>query len=537
MFVRTAVRKNKDGSSRSYLLICESEWVNGRPRQRVVANLGRLDEAVASGTVDKLVGALSRFQQHQQVRRAAKQVGATRAPSWGPLLVFRRLWEELGLPQALRRAMRERSVTRPVEAAVFAMVMHRLLDPGSKLRLHSEWLPTVYWPAFEQLRLQHLYRALDDLAIHHEAIEAALWSRQVDLFNYQLDLVFVDTTTAYWVGEGAEGVAAYGHSKDRRPDHKQLVIGLLMTSDGIPVGHEVFPGNCADVEAFAEMLAALRRRFAIRQACIVADRGMVSETTLAALEKAGYTYIVGVRMRRLKAARTVLARAGRYHVVSANLHVKNVVHAGQRYVVCYNPQQAARDQRARREMVAKLEGLLAKGATRTLVGNRGYRRFLHIEHDAVAIDDGALAAAERYDGRFVLRTNRNDLSAAEVAQAYKSLWRVERAFRELKSGLDIRPMFHWTESRVLGHVFVCFMALVMETQLLRALRSRGCKSPYRKVMTELGEVRAINLEVEGTRYLVRTDLSPDAYAAFQAVGARPPGQVQPSPAVAKAQPT
>jgi transposase len=220
---------------------------------------------------------------------------------------------------------------------------------------------------------------------------------------------------------------------------------------------EVFPGNTAEVETFRHVLADVRGRFDLGRVILVADRGMVSEKVLREIEEAGLEYIVGVRMRRLRAAKEVLSRAGRYHEVSPNLMVKKVVHQGRRYIVCLNPEQADHNAEVRKEAVARLREKLRSGRTKEFIANSAFRRYLRLDGTRVSVDERALAEEARYDGKYVLRTN-TTLSPEEAALAYKSLWQVERAFRELKPGLDLRPVYHWTEKRVRGHVMVCFLA-------------------------------------------------------------------------------
>jgi hypothetical protein len=528
MFVRTKVFKNRDGSTRTYLQIVKGERVGGKVRQVVVANLGRLEE-LQSGGLDRLVEGLARFSRYQVVKGKALEPEAGWAKSWGPVLVFGRLWEELGLPGILERLLGETAAVSDYPEAVFAMVLNRLCDPASKLRV-SEWVRTVYRPEWERLELQHFYRALDFLTEHKAEIETAVYDRASDLFNLRLDLVLWDTTTTYFEGRAAEGLAELGFFKDKRPDRVQIMVGLLMTRDGFPVAHEVFPGDTAEVETFRHALAEVRTRFDLGRVILVADRGMVSEKVLGEIEAAGLEYIVGVRMRRVRVAREVLSRAGRYREVCPDLRVKEVIHEGRRYVVCLNPEEAQRDAKVREEALAKLRENLRSGRVRQLIGNSAFRRYLRLDATGLSIDTDAVEAESRYDGKYVLRTN-SSLPSEDVARCYKSLWQVERAFRELKSGLDLRPVYHWTEKRIRGHVMVCFLALALETALRRKLVAAGALVRYDDLMQHLTELRAIEIRLDGRRYLTRTDLTGLAPLAFKAVGIRPPNHVtaMPSP--------
>jgi transposase len=251
----------------------------------------------------------------------------------------------------------------------------RLEEPGSKRDLYRHWLQTIYRPAFEGLRLHRFYRALDLLSEHKERIESSLFKRVTSLFSIDLDLVLWDTTSTYFEGDGPEGIGAYGHSKDHRPDRVQVVVGVLMTRDGYPIAHEVFPGNAADVATFRSVWKSALKRFPVRRCILVGDRGMMSASTVRELEESGLEYILGLRMRRDKDGDRVLRTGGRYREVEENLGVKEVSFEGKRYILCYNPAEAERERKTREIVVEQLRRRLQSGA-KSLIGNRQYRKFL-----------------------------------------------------------------------------------------------------------------------------------------------------------------
>jgi len=268
MFVREKTFKNKDGSTRTYLQLVENVREGNHVRQRVIANLGRLEQLREDGQLDRLVEGLGRYAQHKLVKEKAAEIRTGPDREWGPALVFRALWDRLGMGPIVRDLSRGTGVEFDLDAALFAMALNRLTDPCSKLGV-SRWVDTVYCPLFRGLELQHLYRALDFLAGHKEAVEERLFERVRDLFHLRLDVVFWDTTSTYFEGTGPKDLARFVHSKDGRPDRLQLVVGLLMTQEGIPVAHDVFPGNTSDVKTFAEALRTLKRRFQIGQVILV----------------------------------------------------------------------------------------------------------------------------------------------------------------------------------------------------------------------------------------------------------------------------
>ncbi len=526
MFVRIK-RVRAQGKTYQYLQVVESVRIGGKVRQRVVCHLGRLDR-LPEDRIDTLLHTLARVARHPwfSLPQLEQTLRFPSACSWGPALVAERLWREAGLDQALRRVQATRSIQFDFPEAVFAMVLNRLVDPCSKLGL-LRWKQTVYRPAFASLQLQHFYRALDLLAQHKEPIEDLLFARMRDLFWLKVDLVLWDVTSSYFEGQGPEGLAAYGYSRDRRPECPQVLVGVLMTEEGYPIAHAVFPGNTADRVTARSALETLRRRFQLGRVIFVADRGMVSPQLLEDLEAAGMEYIVGMRLRRSQVGEAVLRYPGRYRRVDPQLWVKEVWVEGKRYVVCYNPERAAHDRAAREAALAHLRAQLEAGRTKELFRNRAVARLLQrLPEGAVAVNPEAVRRERRYDGKYVLHTN-TSLPPEAVAKAYKQLWRVEQTFRSLKSNLDVRPMYHWTEGRVRGHVMVCFLALVLDWMLQQKLREAGMSDPTERVWQDLESVKAVEVEVSGQVYLGRTDPQGTAYKAFQALHLALPPRLHP----------
>jgi Transposase DDE domain len=527
MFVRVK-RLRTNGRDYQYLQVVETRRERGRVTQHIVANFGRLHAVVASGDLDRVIDGLVAHSQTLQLiqRFRGGALQATSDKVWGPVLIFERLWEDLALPALLRRLVRRRRLAFAFERVVFALVLQRILAPGSD-RAGMKWAETVHARGFESLRLPHYYRALRVLWEKKVPIEQALYEKGLDLFNQPLDLVFFDTTSLYFEGAGPEGLARRGKSKDHRPDHPQVILGILMRRDGLPIACEVWPGNTADVTRVTVIADLLRKRFAIQRVVVVCDRGMVLAKNLAALEALGFPSIVGVKMRGVREVRDeVLARAGRYQLVRENLQVKEVQVEDRRYVVCFNPEEAAKDRADREQILATLEKKLARGGVKRLIPNRGYRRFLKIRAGQCTIDQQRVAGDARYDGKYVLRTS-TDLPANEVALAYKNLLWIERLFRDLKSLLETRPIYHhWVKDNVKGHIFACFLALYLVVVLRKKIAALGRAVEWADLMRDLSQLRAIGLQLDDQHYLLRTDLRGTAHVAFQAVGLRPPPLAQ-----------
>jgi hypothetical protein len=548
LFVRT-----QTNGSRTYLLLVDNMWVGGKVKQRVLARLGRLDELLASGQLDALVQSLVRFSEKLcllGVHARADSI-ATRHTKIGPALIFQRLWQSCAIDQVLATLLRDRRFEFAVERAVFLTVLHRLFAPGSD-RAAEKWKADYAMEGRHQLDLHHLYRAMAWLGevlpqdqqsgatpfaprTNKDLIEEALFAQRRDLFS-QLDLVFFDTTSIYFHGSGGETIGQRGHSKDHRPDLKQMVVGMVLDQKGNPVCSELWPGNTADVKSLVPLVERLRTRFSIGSVCIVADRGMISAATLAEVEKRNWKYILGVRMRSSNEAKAVVARAGRYAQVHPKsddpkdpspLKVKEVwVEDQRRYVVCVNEAQATKDRYDREAVVASLRDALHHG-DKSLVGNKGYRKFLRAGRQQFTVDEDKIQEEARYDGKWVLTTN-TDLPASEVALKYKQLWMVEEMFRSMKSLLDTRPIFHQRDETIRGHVFCSFLALLLRKELQDRLTSKGCDVEWADVIRDLDNLVEMEVAINGKGYLFRGQTTGVAGKVFQACGVALPPLMRPS---------
>src|SRR5512142_591629 len=506
MFFRT-----KTSGPRSYLQIVENRWEDGRPRQRVIATLGRLDQLQLSGQLDALLVSGARLAQSVLLlsAHAKGQLPTITTRRIGPALVFQRLWRETGCQRAIEQLLDGRRFECDVERAIFLTVLHRLFAPGSD-RAADKWKTDYQIDGCEPLQLHHLYRVMAWLGEElprdqqkdktpfaprciKDRIEEEVFAQRRDLFT-DLQLVFFDTTSIYFEGEGGQDIGQRGFSKDHRPDLYQMVVGAVLDGEGRPICCELWPGNTTDVTTLIPIVDRLWRRFQIRQVCIVADRGMVSQATIDDLEQQGWPYILGARMRRQKEVREeVLADRRRFRVVHparaktsepAPLKVKDVWVEERRYVVCINEEEVAHDRAARQAIVAALREQLHQG-DKSLVGNKGYRRYLKTEGEGhFAVDEAKIAEEARYDGTYVLRTN-TELAAAEVALQFKRLWMVEHWFRSCKSLLETRPIYHHCDDTIRGHVFCSFLALVLRHELQSRLRAKGRQLEWADVIADL----------------------------------------------------
>jgi hypothetical protein len=546
----------KKSGGYEYLQIVENRREAGKVRQQVIASLGRLDELTESGKLDDLTHGLSRFCKKIRVFDAHREgelesLGVRRI---GPALVFERLWTELGIGRELKRRLGNRKFEFPVERAVFLTVLHRLFVSGSD-RAAEKWREDYRVEGAEGLDLHHLYRAMAWLGERlpkkgqkgatpfaprctKDLIEEGLFDRRRDLFS-SLDLVFFDTTSLYFEGEGGQSIGRRGKSKDHRPDLKQMVVGVVLDGDGRPVCCELWPGNTSDVKTLIPVVERLQSRFHIGSVCVVSDRGMISSGTMEELERRGLKYILGARMRKMKEVRDkVLSHPGRYRTVHppsgepkapAPLKVKEVVireedRPDRRYVVCFNENQARKDAADREAIVEGLKKKLQQGE-KELIGNKGFRRYVKTQGERFAIDEEKIRSEVRYDGKWVLKTN-TTLPTEQVALKYKQLWMVEQLFRTTKSILETRPVYHKCDETIRGHVFCSFLALVLKTELFERLEKKGDILEWNDIRRDLEALQETEVNLQGETYHLRSPLKGTCHKALQATGVAVPPSVR-----------
>jgi len=537
----------KKSGTYQYLQLVENRWEAGATRQRVIVTLGRLDQMTHKGEVESLIRSLSRFTEKTFLILSDKSKVSASAKKIGPALIFERLWKELGIGPIILSLVSSRKFGFSVERALFLTVLHRLFVSGSD-RGCEKWRQAYVIPGAEEIALHQLYRAMAFLGEEltdqqdrtpfaprctKDVIEERMFDHRRSLFT-DLNLVFLDTTSLYFEGEGGKTIGERGLSKDHRPDLNQMVVGALLDDRGRPLACEMWPGNTADVLSVIPVVTRLKKRFGASQFCVVADRGMISKATIRELEKEGLSYILGVRMRLVKEVKTdVLLDTGAYEEIypeqvfskaPSPLKVKEVTVNGTRYIVCRNERQARKDEADRNAIVASLSEKIAK-APSSLIGNKGYRSFLTITKESVALDEEKIKADARFDGLWVLTTN-TKLPAKEAALKYKELWMVEHTFRDMKSVIDTRPIFHKRDETIRGHVFCSFLALALKKELVDRLAFHGLQYEWADIKQDLKALQEVTLEENGSTLAVRTECQGVSGKVFKAVGVAVPPTIR-----------
>lgn len=521
-----------------YLYLVENVREGGRHVQRVIKALGRRDAVENSDLLDGLIASAARHSRRSIVLSSfyRGELAELRRRSIGPDLVFGRLWVEIGCRDVLRRHLANRRFGFDVERTIYLTVLHRLMVSGSD-RHASTWQHSVHIPGADALTLDHAYKAMawlgEDIGARQasqtrcrtEVIEEALYNHRRSLFG-ALSVAFFDTTSLYFEGQGGATLGQRGYSKDFRPQLHQVVLGIVLDENDRPIASFLWPGNTADVTTLLPVVERLRSRFGVRRACVVADRGMISAATIAALEAQGIDYILGVRERTLREIRqTVLEDDGVAVPLiiprqkgETDLAVKNVEVAGRRYVVCRNEEEARKDAETRTALIASLERKLAQG-DKALVANTGYRRFLSAPAGlGFAIDPDKVAADAQFDGVFVLRTNMK-LSALAVVLRYRNLLAVEQSFLAAKTLLATRPVFHRTDAAIRGHIGCTFLALLLRKELLDRLAAHCVPMPeWQHIIDDLLDLSVVEVEQDGRRAILRTAPRPSIDPICRAIG-------------------
>ena len=564
MYLRTTSRRNTDGSVVRYVQLAHNRRVEGVTQAQVLLNLGREDRLDPDG-LRRLVASINRYLGEptgaDDVREAVGDaLNVTDARPLGAVWLLDGLWRQLGVDRALRQVLGGRRFTTDVERVLFALVANRAVDPRSKLAA-AEWASfDAAIPGLESMDEDQAYRAMD-LLIEADAqaqVQEAVFFAVADLLNLEVDLLFFDTTSTYFERdteeaptevEPAGGLRRYGHSKDSRPDLPQIVIGLAVTREGIPVRCWVWPGNTADVAVLPEVKDDLRG-WRLGRVVTVVDRGFSSKSNLDYLRRAGGHWIAGERMRDGNPrAQAALSRQGRYRQVRDNLRVKEVVLEGEsgiRWIVCHNPHEAERDASRRTEALERLTAELeriqtarARDAERRKAGKKAPADDVHVRAECalrdhptlgrwlrqlpsgrLVLDRKKIAAEERLDGKYLLSTSDPDLTAEDVALGYKNLLEAERGFRDLKSTLELRPVFHRVEPRIRAHVLLCWLAL-----LLIRVAERRTGLTWRRIELELNRLHAVTLTGSAGTVVQTTPLTDAQAAILRGCEVTPPPRV------------
>lgn len=536
MYIRTISRKNKDGSKVTYVQLAHNERdpEKGQVKAKVLYSFGRL-EHLDIEQLKRLVKSISRFlppsdalQAQAVLHSGGRNFKWKRGCSFGGVYLLSALWQQLHFQTLIEERVADREFRTPIAQAVFAMVANRCLAPASK-RAVSEWVAhDVFIADLGRIEIQVLYRAMDFLLLHQAELEQQIYWSVADLLNLEVDLVFFDTTSTYFETETESELKKRGYSKDKRSDLPQVVMGLAVTRQGIPVKHWVFPGNTVDLSTIRKVkddLAGWR----LNRCVVVHDSGMSSEANLQYLQRGGGHYIAGRKLKSGEAdVEAALAQRGRYTQVEAHLWAKEVVigdgEKRKRLVVVKNDKEQKRAEHNRQTLIATLEAKLAriKGkAASELKAHRIYGKYLkELKDGSLRLNHAKLREESRYDGKYLLETSDDTLSLRDIVLGYKQLYDVEHAFRTLKTTLELRPNHHSKDERIRCHIFLCFIALV----LARIVEHKSGQS-WSKVRREMARLYYGEFEIDSQHVAQLTELTKEQKSTLKSLDIKEPSPI------------
>lgn len=536
------LRLNRNAQGVTYLQIARSYREAGKVKREILFSIGRLDVLQATGQIDALVKSLSRFAMRQQLIDLSKDVSVSQVYHLGAAHVVSKMMDRLGLKRMLERLAAEHPRMKlPWVAIITGMIVSRFIKPCSKRRLNLEQWEKIYPGILETDAppLKSFYRAMDVLWKHRDDVEATLFDRsgQRDLFDQELDVVFYDLTTLHFESTNADPddgeLRRFGYSKNHRKDLTQVILGLLVDRDGVPVGYQLFPGNTYEPHSLPVILGKLKTKYHITRVVLVADRGIITKDNLAELLKAQTEFILGMKLWSMTATwQAKVMDKSQYRALNkdGSLLMREMEYQGSRLIVTWSQERAERDAFVREEIVKKIREQLTKKnpEPKQFVTHKGYRQFLQgLNEGTPAVDEQAIAAARERDGFFGVLTNvaATALRDEEVYDRYKDLWRVEDAFGEIKGPIQTRPMFHWVDPRIQSHVLLCLLAYYVEAVLIRDFRKAKMSFTVGQWFRALNEVYAIPVDVRGTRAWVRNEIKGIAAEGYEHMRLKLPDRV------------
>jgi transposase len=540
MFIK--ITHNKKGQA--YYHLVESYRDQGKVKQRTLLSLGKVGE----DRLDDLIAAISKHKDVLSAVEAAKSLAIEDTYILGPLLVLRHIFARFGIDKILQDIVdRHPRMQLAFARIVFTMVVCRFIRPGSKLKIFEKWQEKLYPEMLAGTdELHQFYRALDLLSEHKEQIEQGLYWHDRDLLNLSVDVVLYDLTTLRFEStrEDLGELRRFGYSKEMRSDCTQVVLGLLVDTDGIPLGFEVYPGNTFEGATLVDIVKRMREKFKIRRFIFVADRGLFSAKNLNHLrthceDAVKGEFIVGMKLGVIRQRHDEFYDRSRFSRIAEGLECYETVHGQDRCIITWSQVRADRDRKTREDIILKIKKKLhcTNNTAHNFVSNTNYKKFVKgLKKGAPQLNETAIAEAAKKDGFFGIITNvpANQMTASEVVTAYKHLWVVEDAFGEIKGTLRSRPVYHWNDERIRGHLTLCFLTYFCEAQITRILREKSIflennaiqdggidKRPLTVVeaMQELTEVRAIPARVGSTLVWVRNDIKGNAAQLLRAIGA------------------
>lgn len=499
MFIR---EKTSPTTKSTYLQIVESYRDNGNIRQKIVASLGCLQKLQKKNELEKLARGLLKFCKD---RKNIEDIGSLKENNryyWGMVKVVRKIWEQLKISELLSSLILPAQQKFDYFSAVFLMIVDRLANPCSKWSTYQNQDKHY---GITKIKSQHLYRALDILADHKTEIEKELFDRNVTLFNMSVDVVFFDVTTLYFESKKISDLKMFGYSKDCKFNEVQVLVSLLIDKEGRPVGFDVFPGNTFEGDTLKTAVEKLKKNFNIERLIFVGDRAIFSHNNFEILKDKKYEYIISSRIKnKSEAVKQKILDDKWDYTKTEDEHIfkyKELKTGDDRLIITWSSKRAHKDKADRERLIKKAEEMLE---TNHIADKRGARKYLKIETEKAVLNEVKIDMDAKWDGFYGMETNNKNLTMADVAEHYRDLWQIEESFRILKSHLETRPIFHWTDKRILGHLVLCFLAFLIERTIELELKKNNVSCSPSKIREALNSLQVSEIEIERQTFLLRS---------------------------------
>jgi len=540
MYIRITRNQKGDG----YYHLVESYRSEGKVKQRTLLSLGRIEE----GRLEQLAEAINKHLNCRELFDKAKDIDIKDTYILGPLLVLEHMTDKLGINKIIRQiADQHPQLKFDLQKILFTQLCSRFIQPVSKLGLYDRWIERMYPEMIDhKTELHHIYRSLDILAQHKEEIEKFLYSYKKDLFSINVDVVLYDLTTLRFEStrEDMDSLRRFGYSKEMRTDCTQVVLGLLTDTDGIPLCFEVHPGNTFEGKTLEGIVEKIRNKFSIRRFIFIADRGLFSFSNLEHIRKCGGEFIVGLKMGVLKEhIQQEFYNLKNYQWINDDLAVFETTFGQDRCIITWSKARAERDRKTREDVLDKIRQKLSlkEPLPKNFISNRIYQRYIRILGESrCELNQQAIAEDASKDGFFGIITNVHSMTAAQIVFNYKQLWKIEDAFGEIKGTIKTRPMFHWTDHRIIGHLVMCFLAYLCEAHITKILRDKESlllsKAIGKRIikqrpltvlqaMKELCQLMAVPVKIKNDTVWIRTDIPQNALSLFRSIGMKIPPKI------------
>lgn len=513
-------------SGKHYAKFVESYREKGKVKHRVIVNLGAVENMSKSSLIS-LVNVINKYALKSEAIELQSNPLSVRDLRGGKLscygyLPYKFIWKKLKLDTIISDCIgKKHTLHYDITQAVFSMVVNRLLSPSSKLKHYNTKENYTLLEQHEENELHEFYRGLEHLSESKERIEEMLFEVRRDLFNQELDVVFYDVTTYHFESQRASELLNYGFSKANKVNEVQVVMGLLIDSEGLPVAYELFEGNTFDSKTLPGILTALKERFLIKRIVIVGDKGINSKENLSRIKEAGFDYIVAGRLRNMPKSLTdqILDKKG-YHYYNEDgdrfdykvLPYENTIRLQKSKItleenlICtYSESRAYNDNSTRNRALNKAVKVIQSGEAASIMKRKaGYKKFIKSQGEENGSDGKYLLDEQKavkeavFDGYYVIQTSDKSLDALEVVSQYGYLYKIEESFRVLKTTMRTRPVYHYNPERIRGHFLVCFIALLMERTLEHTLKKNNVMFTTEKIKDALFNSKVAEIKLDET---------------------------------------